>query len=67
MIQLWNRLVTKIRTDESNQSILLELSMATYGLKSIIADHMSTKKLRAYLGVFFGSETSPLPTTLIQS
>jgi hypothetical protein len=31
MIQLSNRFVTKIRIDKSNGSILLELSMPTYG------------------------------------
>jgi hypothetical protein len=30
MIHLLNRFVTKIRTDKSNESILLELSMPTY-------------------------------------
>jgi hypothetical protein len=33
-IQLSNRFVTKIRTDKSNGSILLELSMPTYGCMS---------------------------------
>jgi hypothetical protein len=30
MIHLSNRFITKIKTDKSNESILLELSMPTY-------------------------------------